>query len=105
METGRKEKTFDVDKVLGKGGNGEVVLVKHKLDGHIYALKTVLIHVGIELGINTSDNNKNQVLQHTTPHHSHCDERNIGDLQAFAQEYRRLQGMLGRGNETRQGED
>lgn len=34
-----KESDFDTLKVLGRGGFGEVRLVKNKLDGQVYAMK------------------------------------------------------------------
>lgn len=45
LETGRKEKTFDTLRELGEGGCGTVAQVRHKLDGRIYALKTIRMHL------------------------------------------------------------
>jgi hypothetical protein len=45
LETGRTQKTFDTICELGKGGGGTVCKAKHKLDGRIYALKKVKVHL------------------------------------------------------------
>lgn len=45
LETGRTLKTFDKIAELGKGGCGTVFKVQHKLDGRIYALKTIKMHI------------------------------------------------------------
>jgi translation initiation factor 2-alpha kinase 3 len=45
IETGRRAKTFELVEKLGEGGNGAVFKEKHKLDGKIYAVKIVKVHV------------------------------------------------------------
>jgi hypothetical protein len=45
LETGRTLKTFETICELGKGGGGTVCKAKHKLDGRIYALKKVKLHL------------------------------------------------------------
>lgn len=45
METNRCQKTFETIEKLGEGAFGEVSKVKHKLDGRIYALKTIKMHI------------------------------------------------------------
>lgn len=48
IETGRLQKTFILDKKLGEGAFGQVYMVRHKLDGQIYALKQISIHLDME---------------------------------------------------------
>ena len=45
LETGRYVKTFDKIAELGAGGFGTVSKVRHKLDGRVYALKTIKMHI------------------------------------------------------------
>jgi serine/threonine protein kinase len=45
IETGRREKTFEMVGKLGEGGAGAVFKEKHKLDGKIYAVKVIRINV------------------------------------------------------------
>jgi len=45
LETGRTLNTFDKIAELGQGGCGTVFKVQHKLDGRIYALKKIKMHV------------------------------------------------------------
>jgi serine/threonine protein kinase len=45
LETGRYLKTFDKLVELGQGGYGTVSKVQHKLDGRIYALKIIRMHI------------------------------------------------------------
>lgn len=45
LETGKTQKTFETISELGKGGGGTVCKAKHKLDGRIYALKKVKVHL------------------------------------------------------------
>ena len=45
IETGRREKTFELVNILGEGGAGAVFKEKHKLDGKIYAVKVIRINV------------------------------------------------------------
>ena len=37
-----------LDKKLGEGAFGQVYMVRHKLDGQIYALKQISIHLDME---------------------------------------------------------
>jgi serine/threonine protein kinase len=52
IETGRRAKTFELVEKLGEGGNGAVFKEKHKLDGKIYAVKIVKVHVPYDASSN-----------------------------------------------------
>jgi eukaryotic translation initiation factor 2-alpha kinase 3 len=48
LEDGRYENQFDDMDVLGKGGFGIVMKAKHKLEGTIYAVKRIRVHLAIK---------------------------------------------------------